>query len=360
MPRKLKIGLIGTSWWAELMYLPSFASHPEAEVAAICGRDTARAKELAARFSIPQTFSDYREMIARSGAEAVVISVPDDLHLPMALAAIDSGLHVLCEKPLANNAADARLMRDRAVAAGVHHMVLFTWRWQPHWRYVKRLVDEGYVGRVHAVRIQFLLPFSNGTYQWRFDGERSNGVLSDCGSHMIDLLQWMVGDVTAVSARLRTVRPAADRDGRLTKPVNDEAFLTLNAGDGVVAQIDLSAAEQIGDRGARVRVGAYGDKGAVEGEHIFFGSEGGATVRGITAGDEKYRTLAIPDDLAAGVDLTDLMSPYRTQPVGPRLFVDAVLNGTPPIPDFNAGFKAQEVIDAALRSAAERRWIDVR
>src|SRR5262245_52196802 len=123
---------MGTSWWVDMMYVPSLLSHPSAEVVAVCGRDAVRAGQIAAKFGTPQVFHDYRQLIAEGGCDAVIIATPDDLHCGMALAAIDARLHVLCEKPLAGNAADAKLMHERAQRAGIKHMVLFTWRWQPH------------------------------------------------------------------------------------------------------------------------------------------------------------------------------------------------------------------------------------
>jgi predicted dehydrogenase len=86
----------------------------------------------------------------------VVIATPDDLHCEMALAAIAAGKHVLCEKPLANTAGEARRMQQAAARAGLKNMVLFTWRWQPHWRYVKRLMDEGYIGQCRHAELRFL------------------------------------------------------------------------------------------------------------------------------------------------------------------------------------------------------------
>src|SRR5512142_3049084 len=117
----LRIGVVGTSWWADLVHLPSLTSQ--------------RAAAVAHKYAIPQVFTDYRAMIERAGLDAVVISAPDDLHHPIALAAIDAGLHVLCEKPLAMNAAQAREMLDRAEAKRVKHMTFFTYRWAPQFRY---------------------------------------------------------------------------------------------------------------------------------------------------------------------------------------------------------------------------------
>ena len=156
MKDKVKLGVIGTSWWVDLMYVPSLNSHPLASVVAISGRDAKRASKIAAKFGGATVFTDYRDLIAADGIDAVVVAAPDDLHLPMTMAALDAGLHVLCEKPLAGNAADARRMHRRAIAAGVKHMVLFTWRWQPHWRYVKHLIDSGYIGRCQHAEFRFL------------------------------------------------------------------------------------------------------------------------------------------------------------------------------------------------------------
>ena len=99
------------------------------------------------QYGIARTYTDYRALLADTSLDGVIIATPDDEHLPMALAAIDAGLDVLCEKPLANTAADARRMLDAAEAKGVKHMVMFTWRWQPHYQYVKSLIDDGAFGR---------------------------------------------------------------------------------------------------------------------------------------------------------------------------------------------------------------------
>jgi len=149
MTEKVRVGIIGTSWWTEMMFLSSFKSHSSAEILAICGRNRNRAEEMAKKYDIPQVFTDYRTLLEQDNLDAVVVATPDDLHFPMTMDALDAGLHVLCEKPMALNAQHAREMYDKAEAVGVKHMVLFTWRWQPHFRYLKQLVDDGYIGRCY-------------------------------------------------------------------------------------------------------------------------------------------------------------------------------------------------------------------
>src|SRR5262245_49187467 len=119
MGEKVRVGVVGTSWYADWMHLPNLKSHPHAEVAAICGRNPERAAEMAGKYAIPSVFTDYREMIEKGRLDAVVVSTPDDLHYPVTMAALEAGLHVLCEKPMALNAEQAREMEEKAKAAGV-------------------------------------------------------------------------------------------------------------------------------------------------------------------------------------------------------------------------------------------------
>ena len=125
---KIRVGVVGTSWWADEMHLPSLKSHPRAEVVAICGRDATRANAMAAKYAIAQVFSDYRAMIERANLHALIVSVPDDLHYAVTMAALEAGLHVVCEKPLALNATQARAMYELAEAKRVKHLTYFTWR----------------------------------------------------------------------------------------------------------------------------------------------------------------------------------------------------------------------------------------
>lgn len=359
MTAKIRIGIIGTSWWTDLMYVPSLRSHVQADVVAISGRNFERAAEVAEKFRDARVYTDYRDLIAAGGIDAVVVATPDDLHYAMTMMALDAGLHVLCEKPLANTAAAARAMLNKAKEMGVKHMILFTWRWQPHWRFVKRLIDGGYIGRCHQARFQFLVPLSGGAYQWRYDAARANGVAGDLGSHMIDFAHWFIGDVKDVSADLQVLNPQKGLEGKAFVPANDAAFLSLAFRGGAHAQVHVSAAERLGDQGAKIRVALYGDKGTIEAEHVYFGTEAGVKLRGISGDQKEFQTLCIPEDLSEGLDQTDLFSPYINQSAGPRLFIDSIINDVEPVPDFNVGVMVQAVVDAALKSNATDQRVAV-
>ena len=243
----VRVGIVGTSWWADEMHLPSLKSHPRAEVVAICGRDATRANAMAAKYAIPRVFSDYRAMIERANLHALVVSVPDDLHHAVTMTALDAGLHVVCEKPLALNALQAREMVELAEAKRVKHVTYFTWRWLPPLRYVKQLVDGGFVGRVRQCQFdQFGGYARSNRYAWHFDGRRAMGVVSDLGSHMLDLARWFVGDIASVSAQLSVciARESGSLDHGTDAPANDAASLALRFADGAHGTLQVSAVAQ--------------------------------------------------------------------------------------------------------------------
>ncbi|HMP40969.1 MAG TPA: Gfo/Idh/MocA family oxidoreductase, partial [Roseiflexaceae bacterium] len=242
MPETIRVGVVGTSWWAAMSHLPALASHPHAEVAAICGRNRAPAEALAAKFDIGRVFIDYRAMIESGAIDALVVATPDDLHAPIALAALDAGLHLLCEKPIALNAADAQAMYEKAEAAGVNHMTFFTWRWTPYARHVRVLLDDGFIGRTFRCHMRFLGNHArDGQYQWRFDQRRANGILGDLGSHMIDMARWLVGDIVKVNAQLGIHVPRTGIPGEPLEPANDTAHLLLEFANGAQGVIEVSA-----------------------------------------------------------------------------------------------------------------------
>jgi predicted dehydrogenase len=359
--KPVRIGVIGTSWWVDLMYVPSLTSHPAARVVGVCGRNESRAKEIAAKFGGAKVFGDYHQLIDSGDLDAVIIASPDDLHYEMAIAAIDAGLHVLCEKPLAGNTAQAREMLERAEAARVKHMVLFTWRWQPHWRYLKELVESGFVGRCCHAEFEFLSSFAlDSGYKWRFDGDRANGVTGDLGSHMIDFARLYLGEVSAVMADLTTFVDQSATADPAPAPGNDVGLLILKFVNGTRAQIRVSAASRLGDEGVRVIASLHGEAGTVEVRHTYFGADAGIVFRAARTGDTSFTRIDVPVRFyEGGVDSERLFDPYTKQSAGPRSFIDAILSGDDPVPGFDVGVSVQEVVDAALKSSAEKRWVSL-
>lgn len=361
MGEKVRVGIVGTSWWADLMYLPSLQSHSQAEIAAICGRNRERAEEMASKYAIPQVFTDYQELIDKSGVQALIVATPDDLHHPITMAALDAGLHVLCEKPMALNAQHAREMYEKAEELGIKHMVLFTARWLPHFRYVKELIDDGYIGRCFHCHIRYLGGHGRqAEYFWRADRRRSLGILGDLGSHMIDRVRWYVGEISRISAHLSTFIQRPGAGGETLDPANDSALLTLEFENGAQGTIHVSAVAHVGERGLHQQVALYGESGTLEVDYSFAGLK----IRGARHDEDQMQILSTPTSFLEGVNpesplLDQAMQVFTEQPAGSRLFIDAILNDQPVSPNFHDGLKVQEIMDAAIEADQRGCWVRV-
>jgi|APSaa5957512622_1039677.scaffolds.fasta_scaffold36224_2 predicted dehydrogenase len=362
MSEPVRVGIVGTSWWADMMYLPSLQSHPRAETVAICGRNRERGEEMAQKYAIPHVFTDYRELIEKGGVQALVVATPDDLHYPVTMAALDAGLHVLGEKPMALNAGHAREMCERAETVGVKHMIHFTSRWIPEYRYLKRLVDEGYLGRCFHGQFHHLAGYGlGGNYQWKWDPRRGLGILGDLGTHRIDLARWYCGEIASVSASLAAFVERPDSDGGIADSANDSALLTLQFVSGAQGSIQVSAVAHMADRLMEQRVTLHGEEGTLE-LVLYLG--GGGELRGARSDAEQLEVLPIPDDFLVGVDpcsppLEQWTQVFTRQAAGSRAFIDAILEDRPAAPDFRDGLKAQEVIDAAIEADRRGCWVKI-
>jgi predicted dehydrogenase len=361
MNDKVRVGMIGTSGYADLIHLPLLKGHSGAVTTAICGRNRARAEEMAQKYSIPKVFTDYRDMLRQGDLDAVVVAVPDDLHYPMTMAALDAGLHVLCEKPIAFNLEQARAMLEKAESAGVKHMTCFTYRWMPQFRYLQRLVQEGYIGKCYNASFQYVADYArNSVYQWKWDCQHGLGALGDLGAHMIDMARWIVGDIARVQASLRVRMNRPHPDGKPYEQANETADLTVEFANGAVGTIYLTAVANQGDRGQVHQIILHGEKGTLE----LVSDWAGYTVRGIHDDEAAFHGLPIPEDILQGVDQKSstwdlLIRVFTEQSASTRLFVDSILADRPITPSFRDGMQVQAVIDAAFESDRTGCWVGV-
>ena len=361
MAEKVRIGVVGAGGWADLLHLPALTSHPRAEVVAICGRTRARAEAMAQKYAIPQVFTDYHELIERGGLQALVVVTPDDLHYPITMEALDAGLHVLCEKTLALNAAQAKAMYDKAEAAGRKHMVLFTSRWIPPYSYVRQLIDDGYLGRCLHCHLLYIGEYGRpADYGWRFDRTHGNGILGDLGSHMIDLARWYVGEIARVSAHLHTFIDRPGPDGQPLDAANDSALLLLEFANGAQGMIHVTAVAHVRGRGQDQQIRLYGEGGTLELDVV----NAAVALQGARQDADQFSALPVPDALWGDVDLSGSYIPrlnefFTKAPVADRAFIDAIIEDRPVSPNFYDGYKVQQVIDAAIASHERGCWVAI-
>jgi predicted dehydrogenase len=362
MTQQVRVGMVGTSWYPDLVHLPILKSHAQAQISAICGRNRTRAEEMAAKYEIPQVFTDYQEMIHQGNLDAVIVAVPDDLHYPITMAALDARLHVLCEKPMAYNLDQAKKMLAKAEAARVKHMIFFTWRWLPYTRLLKKMVDEGYIGQFFDVQFSYTAGYAyEGYYQWKWDRGHGLGVLGDLGSHMIHLAQFLVGDIARVQARLSTRVKRPHPEGMAYEQANDSASLMVQFNNGAMGTIFTSAVLASGDQGQERRIILTGSEGMIE----MTANGLGYTVRGQRRNEKKYQIFDIPEEFLQGTQpnanpMEEMVQILTHQSVGPRLFIDSILEDRPITPGFSEGVQVQAVIEAAFQSDQSGCWVDVR
>jgi predicted dehydrogenase len=353
MVEKLRIGVVGASWYSDLRHLPALKSHPQAETVAICDILRDRAEEMAKKYDIPFVSTDYLEVIEKGDLDALFIVTPDDTHHAITMAALEVGLHVMCEKPLAHTASQAREMYEKAEVIGVKHMTFFSFRWPPHHRYLKELVDEGYIGRCYDCHITlFTGSGRGGGYSWRYDRNHGNGMLSEYGAHMTDQARWLVGDIAKVNAHLRMFLNRPGLDGGALDPTNDSVIMAIEFENGAQGSMQLSSLACLGARGWDQRITIHGESGTLEAKATYSSAE----IRGIQDGEKEFRLLPVPDRLSRGVDRENPFD-IRSQFTGVYLFIDSVLEDKTITPSFYDGLKAQEVIDAAKKSNEMDQWV---
>ena len=353
----VRVGVLGTSWWADSMYLPALAAHPDAELVGICGRTAATTRALATQWAIPWASTDSDEFLDPQRLDAVVVATPNDTHEALTMTALDRGLHVLCEKPIATNAAAAERMARRAKETGAITLVPFTYRYMPTNQYVKRLIDDGFVGRAFHLNMRYFTGFArSGEYSWRFDTELAgSGVLGDLGSHWLHVARWLIGEVVEIGCiTSRFIEREPRPDGTAYDSGEDSAQITVRFESGAYGTLQMSAVCWEGSdfnqthhldlHGSDGTIYAYNDWSTVQ------------EVRGVRANAPgPAAVMAIPDEIWGDARRDRVHDTYRDvfrnggAMVGD--WIDAIRDATMCSPDLSEGARVQFLLDLALQSA---------
>jgi predicted dehydrogenase len=364
MLEHVRIGVVGTSWWSDAMYLPALTAHPLAMVRGVVGTRSAHTREFAERWGIPGAFDTLEAMLAAEPLDALIVVAPNRVHHALTLAAIEHGIHVLCEKPLAMTSAEARQLADAAEAAGLVTMCPYTYRFMPVSRWIKELIDDGYLGRPYHLNMRYFAGYGrSGDYLWRFDlGEAGAGTGGDLGSHWVYLARWWFGEITAVSAVFgRSLERGPRPDGALYEAAEDSAMILLEFVSGATGSLHVSAvAHEPTPFGQLHQLELHGSDGTL---HAVCDWDRVQRVDGCRAGEPAIHELPIPDRIFDGARRDVVGETYRdtfrAHDVMARGFVTAVATGTPASPDFRDGLAVQRVVDAASRSAREGRRVTI-
>ena len=213
----------------------------------IAGRNEEAVKEAAHRFGYEAYYTDWRKMLEDDRIKLFDNGGPNDSHAEPCIEAAAAGKHILCEKPMARNAEEAKLMWHAAELAGIKHMVAFNYRFVPAVRLAYDLIQSGKLGQIYHFRAVYLqewiMPHYGTPMIWRTDKKQcGSGAIGDLGSHVIDLGRFLVGDMTSVSALYKNFIPERQGpDGRMHVVDVDDAFASVVAfKNGAIGTIEAS------------------------------------------------------------------------------------------------------------------------
>ena len=338
------------------------------------------AAEAAMRFGFETSSGDWRTVINDPNVDIVDVATPNHLHAEIVIAAAKAGKHIICEKPLARDGAEAKLMYDAVKNAGIVHMVAFNYRRTPAVALAKKYITEGAIGDILNFRGTYLQDWSadpDSPLSWRFQKKiAGSGALGDIGTHVVDIARYLVGEISQVNTQLKTwvkTRPlqsgTVDKLGtgarnadapRADVDVDDEVMSMLEFENGAIGS--LEATRNAHGRNNFLTFEIHGTKGS-----LYFNYERRDELQVAFANDEGdrkgFRTVytgpahpygdglwPIPA-LGIGYGETKIIEVYD--------FISAIVNGTEVSPNFKDGYQVNLIADSMAQSAQERAWVSI-
>jgi predicted dehydrogenase len=345
----IRIAIIGTGGIAG-HHAQGFSRIPGCKVVAGCDVDEARVKAFCARHAIAHSYTDVDVMLKECELDAVVNATPDRFHAPISIKAIAAGKHVLCEKPLALNYAEAMTMVKTAEKKGVINMINFTYRNAAVIHQAHKLIAAGKLGDIVHVDASYLQSWlaQNAWGDWRMPGwawrlsksHGSAGALGDIGIHLVDFASYAVGNIKKVNAYLKVFSHIkGEKHGEYTLDANDAALMQVEFANGAIGMLHVTR-------------WATGYLNTIQ--LLVCGTKGALRINL----DRSHDTL----EISTGKDLNaakwaEIACP-KTPPNAVR-FIKSIRTGVNAQPNFQTGADAQKVLDACFISDAERKWVDV-
>lgn len=381
--RQVRIGMIGYRFMGKAHShayrdLPFyFDLDAEPVMQAIAGRDPEGVRRAAATMGWNSYETDWRRLIERDDIDLIDIGTPNDTHVEMAIAAAEAGKHVLCEKPLAMNAEQARRMLEAASRASVVHMICHNYRFVPAIRYAKQLIDSGRLGTIYHMRATYLQDWimdPQFPLVWRLRKEAcGSGTHGDLMAHSIDLARYLVGELTEATGMMETFvkrRPLGEMSGGLT----------AQAADGRSGEVDVDDAVAFLGRFANGALGVFEasrfGRGNRNGNRFEInGSKG--SVRWDMENMNNLQLYLEDDEKGMqgfrAINCTEEVHPYAGAywPAGhiigyEHTFINimhelmrGIAGNFSPEPNFADGYRNQLVLDAVAQSAQTKQWVTI-
>lgn len=359
--KPIGIGIVGAGF-ARTTQIPGFRHCEGARVVAITSRRRENAERVAQEFGIEHVADDWRELVARDDVDLVSVVTPPATHMEITLAAFEHGKAVLCEKPMAMNAAEARQMADRARETRVLALIDHELRFLNSRRKMRAMLHEGAIGSVRHCHYHFRSDYRgvlDRAWDWWSDVKMGGGTLGAIGSHAIDSFRWILDtEVVSVCGLLSThITHRPDKSSGATREVttDDEAKLMLRLADSALTKkatgsVSLSVVES-GNYENRLEV--YGSTGALMVEE-------NGDVSHSPSGSGVWKPVAVePSPIAPGMREGSWSSGFTAFAAE---IVEALQAGRTTVEGaatFEDGYRIQLVLDAARESNQRSCWVPV-
>lgn len=367
-----KIGMLGHGFMGKthsnaLSRIPLFFEDaPEIELEFIAGIPEEGVSKASKRYGFNRYTTDLDEVVEEDDIDIIANLTPNFLHSEPSIKALENGKSVFCEKPLANTLENARKMTKAAEKSDGEAGISFVYRFVPAIRLAKQMIDEGLLGEIHHFRglyLQDWLVDPEAPWTWRVDEESAgSGSLGDLGAHSIDLARYLVGDIESVSGHLKTFvdeRPLPEEEG--TKPVTvDDAYsMQAEFENGAMGLFEASRFSTGYKNDNKIEI--HGSDGAIRFSlesinelEIYDRSddEGGFKTILVTNPEHPFIEAWWPPGHVIGWEHAFVHEWVS--------FLTAISKGEEYHPNFKDGLRVQEVLEAAMRSAEERKWVKVR
>jgi len=338
----ITIGIVGAGF-GEQVQAPALRALSGFEVRAICARHLERAQQAARKLGIPKASADWRELVADREIQALALAVPPSLQAEIALVAAQAGKHLFCEKPMALNAGQAQSILAAARQSKIVHAVDFIFPELAAWRKARQLLQSSALGRIRHAALTWRVEtyaYRAKVDSWKTRAASGGGALNNLASHTFYYLEWLLGRMEKVAARLTP--PGAEVEARV------DAWVEFAAGFSGVVSIASDAFQGPGHR-----LEVYGDSGTLVLENASTDHARGFKLFLATRAAPGLAVIEAADD--------PLHADGRVYPVS-RIagrFLEAICSGGTAVPNFVDGLRVQLLLDTLRLADQSGSWQSV-
>jgi UDP-N-acetylglucosamine 3-dehydrogenase len=337
----LKVGVIGCGSIAKYRHLPEYKLNKNVEIVAVCDIVAERAEKIAEEYGA-KAFSDYKEVLKLEDIDAISVCLPNYLHAPVSIDALNAGKHVICEKPMATSKEEAEAMINAAKRNDKKLMIAHNQRFVASHQKAKEIIESGKLGKIYSFKTTFGHPGPegwsvDGAGSWFFNKEKAFiGAMGDLGVHKADLMRYLLGEFTEVGAFIET-------NAKQNTDVDDNAVCILRTESGIIGTLAASWAYMSGGDNSTI---IYGEKGTLRLE-----------------ADPEYSLI---EEYRDGSVVYHKLDKIQTNEEGGQStshvikhFVDCIVENRVPLINGEEGMKSLQIILAALESKETKQIVSL-